>query len=144
MHILQSHHANMCLFGVFFRSLNWLPHFCTLFNLVVTHASFISVLNYNLCRGPLKFRFLNDKSDHIRPTYSDTQILVQDLALGIADLNTPEALAAAERATAGQMHEMDVHEDSSEDDSEDDFDDNTDKLATKSRSKAKKVNIIES
>lgn len=69
---------------------------------------------------------------------------MQDLALGIADLNTPEALAAAERATAGQMHEMDVDEDSSEDDSEDDPDDNTEKIATKSRSKAKKVNIIES
>ena len=91
-----------------------------------------------------QYRFLIDKSDNIRPTYSNTPIFVQDLALGIADLNTPEALAAAERATAGQMHEMDVDEDSSEDDSEDDPDDNTEKIATKSRSKAKKVNIIES
>ena len=58
---------------------------------------------------------------------------MQDLALGFADLNTPEALAAAHWATATQMHEMDVHEDSSEDDSEHDSDDNPHKTATKSR-----------
>ena len=105
----------------------------TLFNLVATHVSLITVLNYSLCRVPLKYRFLIDKIDHIRPTYCDTQIFVQGLALGIADLNTPEALAAAYRRTAPQLHEMDVHEDCSEDDSQYGSDDNTHKTATKSR-----------
>jgi hypothetical protein len=58
---------------------------------------------------------------------------VQDLALGIADLDTPEALAAPQRATAAQIHEMDVDEDSSQDDSELDSDDNTHKTEIKSR-----------
>ena len=80
MHVLQSHHGNMCLFGV--RppgSFNWLVYLCTLFNLVVTHVSLITVLNYNPCRVPLKYRFPIDKSDHIRPTYSNTQTFVQVL-----------------------------------------------------------------
>ena len=58
---------------------------------------------------------------------------MQGLALGIADLNTPEALAAAERATAAHMHEMDVHEDSSKGDSQYGSHDNTHKTAAKSR-----------
>jgi hypothetical protein len=60
---------------------------------------------------------------------------VQDLALGIADLNTPEALAAAERAAAGQVQS------SSDDDME--SDDETHTIASKHRSKPSKVKIIE-
>ena len=53
--------------------------------------------------------------------------------MGIADLDTPQRLAATQRATAVQMHQMDVHQDSSQDDTEHDADDNTHKAATKSR-----------
>lgn len=58
-----------------------------------------------------------------------------DLALGIADLNTPEALAAAERAAAGQVQS------SSDDDMESDDEIHT--IASKHRSKPSKVKIIE-
>jgi len=56
---------------------------------------------------------------------------VQDLALGIADLDTPRRLAAPQRPTAAQMHQMDVHQDSSQDDTEHDSDDNTHKQLQK-------------
>jgi hypothetical protein len=73
-----------------------------------------------------------DKTHNIRPTYSKPQIFVQDLALVIADLNTPQPLAAPQQAGAAQMHQMDVHQDSSQDDTEHDSEDNTRTTATKS------------
>jgi hypothetical protein len=106
-------------------------HFITILYCNLYH--FITVHNCNLCRVLLKCRFLIDKTHHLRSTHSKTQIFVQDLALGIADLDTPEALAAPQRATAAQIHEMDVDEDSSQDDSELDSDDNTHKTEIKSR-----------
>ena len=70
---------------------------------------------------------------------------MQDLALGIADLNTPEALAAAERAAAGQIQNSNLVADSSDDNSDDDIesDDETHTIASKHRSKRSKVKIIE-
>lgn len=71
---------------------------------------------------------------------------MQDLALGIADLNTPEALAAAERAASGQNiascnRVADFSDDSSDDDME--SDDETHTIASKRRSKPSKVKVIE-
>jgi hypothetical protein len=70
---------------------------------------------------------------------------VQDLALGIADLNTPEALATAERVAAGQVQSSNPVADSSDDSSDDDMesDDETRTIASKYRSKPNKVKIIE-
>lgn len=59
-----------------------------------------------------------------------------DLALGIADLKTPEALAAAERAAAGQGNNAHQVADDSDDDSSDDDDD-------AQRRKPRKVEVIE-
>jgi len=68
------------------------------------------------------------------------------LALGIADLNTPEALAAAERAAAGQSQNpnqvADVSDDSSEDDKE--SDDEAQTRTSRRRLKPSKVEIIDS
>jgi len=76
----------------------------------------------------------------------DKPHIEMDLALGIADLNTPEALAAAERAAAGQGQNptqvADVSDDSSDDDMEPDDEVRT--RASRRRSKPSKVEIIES
>ncbi|KAG0590445.1 hypothetical protein M758_1G108000 [Ceratodon purpureus] len=76
----------------------------------------------------------------------DKPHIEMDLALGIADLNTPEALAAAERAAAGQIqNSTDPVADSSDDSSDDDMesDDETHTRASKRSSKPSKVKIIE-
>lgn len=63
--------------------------------------------------------------------------------MGVADLKTPEAVAAAERVAAGQTQQMHVSAHSAEDssDSESDSDDDD---ADRSLAKHSKVNLIES
>ncbi|XP_024374323.1 uncharacterized protein [Physcomitrium patens] len=71
--------------------------------------------------------------------------ILMDLALGIADLNTPEAIAAAERAAAGQVHISsqltDTPDDSSDDDMESDHVAHA--AAPSHRPKSSKAKIVE-
>ncbi|KAL9235475.1 hypothetical protein vseg_010232 [Gypsophila vaccaria] len=61
---------------------------------------------------------------------NESELIEMDLMLGVADLHTPEAMAAAEAALAGNQPILDLHnnEDSSEseDDSDDDDEDEDD------------------
>ncbi|XP_074294859.1 uncharacterized protein LOC141622761 [Silene latifolia] len=59
---------------------------------------------------------------------NESELIEMDLMLGVADLHTPEAMAAAEAAITGNQRVLDLYknDDSSESDSDDEDDDDDD------------------
>ncbi|XP_076917976.1 uncharacterized protein LOC143578203 [Bidens hawaiensis] len=71
---------------------------------------------------------MNSKNYDIEAlTGDESEYIEMDLMLGVADLNTPEAVAAAESAIVGSQPIISLDASSSESESEDSSDDETDK-----------------